>query len=303
VNKPVGMTSHDVVDRVRRAVGQRSVGHAGTLDPLAGGVLVLGIGRATKLCGYLSDAQKTYRATVTLGTTSKTFDAEGVDDDSVRRPVPDLSWDELAAVVKSFEGEIEQTVPLYSAVRRGGVRLYQMARKGKSVEAPTRTVEISSIRVVRYDSPDFEMDITCSKGTYVRSLAHEIGQRVGCGAYLSGLVRMASGRFSLEDAITLEDIEASAQTAKLHKLLVPLEQLLDWPEVRVTETFRERIRQGRPLRSADVERVDGDFHAGDSILLKAIDGTLLAVGTATADAAAFNREADNSLFDYARVLS
>jgi tRNA pseudouridine55 synthase len=201
VDKPAGMTSHDVVDRVRKIFNEKRVGHAGTLDPDATGVLVVGLGRATRLLSYAQGAPKTYRAVGVLGITTTTLDASG--DVLDRRPV-DVGRETVETVVASFVGEIEQLPPMVSAVKVGGERLYRKARRGESVERQARPVTIYELKVTSFDPPDVTLMIRCSAGTYVRALVADIGERLGCGAHLAFLRRTQAGGFDERDGVTLD---------------------------------------------------------------------------------------------------
>jgi tRNA pseudouridine55 synthase len=196
IDKPAGITSHDAVDEVRRALRTRKVGHAGTLDPAATGLLVMGVGRATRLLRFLGELPKLYEGTAVLGVETTTLDATG---DVVReRPVA-VSEDELRTAMEAFTGEIDQRPPAYSAVKVGGERLYAAARKGREVEAPSRRVTVYAFKVRGFDSPRFGFRARCSGGTYVRSLVADVGERLGCGAHLVTLRRTAIGAFRIED--------------------------------------------------------------------------------------------------------
>jgi tRNA pseudouridine55 synthase len=203
VDKPPGLTSHDVVDRVRRALGVRRVGHAGTLDPMATGLLVMGVGRATRLLRFLGDLDKTYEGTGRLGEETDTLDAEGT---VVRTAEVRVSKDQLGATMAGLVGELEQRPPAYSAVKVGGRKLYEAARRGEVVQAPPRTVHVRSFDLLGLQGRDFEFRAVVSGGTYVRSLVAEVGDRLGCGAHLVRLVRTAIGGFPLSDAVPVDDL-------------------------------------------------------------------------------------------------
>jgi tRNA pseudouridine55 synthase len=205
IDKPTGLTSHDVVDRVRRKLKMKRIGHAGTLDPMATGLLIILVGKATKLSQYLMSLDKAYRGTITLGETTNTYDAEG--EVMMTKPVPKISQTEVQEVLNSFVGDQYQTPPMFSAVKINGQPLYKMARKGKEVEREPRFIRISRFDITRFELPEVDFSLDCSKGTYVRSLANDIGEKIGCGGYLSALRRSASDRFSIEEAVTLEDFE------------------------------------------------------------------------------------------------
>lgn len=202
VDKPAGWTSHDVVGRVRRLAGLRQVGHAGTLDPMATGVLVLCLGRATRLLEYLTGQPKTYLAEVTLGAATNTYDAEG--EVVSRQPVPALSADQIDRALGPFRGEIMQRPPAFAALKRDGVRLYQRARAGEEVVVEPRPVTVYELALLQVDGATVRLRVHCGAGTYVRSIAHDLGQALGCGAHLSALRRTAIGPFTIEAAVTME---------------------------------------------------------------------------------------------------
>ena len=189
IDKPIGLTSHDVVDRVRRKLKMKRIGHAGTLDPMATGLLIILVGKATKLSQYLMSLDKAYQGTITLGETTNTYDAEG--EVMTTKPVPDIAQTEVQEVLNTFVGDQYQTPPMFSAVKIDGQPLYKMARKGKEVEREPRFIRISRFDITRFALPEVDFSLDCTKGTYVRSLANDIGGKIGCGAYLSALRRSA----------------------------------------------------------------------------------------------------------------
>lgn len=206
VDKPAGMTSHDVVDRVRATFGTTKVGHAGTLDPDATGVLLIGIGRATRFLSYAQAAPKSYRAVASFGATTTTQDASG--EIVVERPVT-FSRQQLEEVAATFAGATEQTPPMVSAVKVAGQRLHRLARMGKEVERKPRSLTIYELRVIDVemgDAPEASLEIRCSAGTYVRTLIHDIGEALGCGAHMKSLIRTEAGGFGVADAVGLEHI-------------------------------------------------------------------------------------------------
>lgn len=201
IDKPAGPTSHDVVDAVRRRFDFRKVGHSGTLDPNATGLLILLLGRATKLSEKLMAADKVYEGTLRLGESTNSYDADG--EITASLPVPLLTLDRLNEEAQSFVGDLLQTPPMVSAAKVGGVPLYKLARKGVEVERKARLVHIYSFRFSDYTEPLGQFRIACTKGTYVRSIAHELGQKIGCGAHLALLRRTDIGRFTVQDALPL----------------------------------------------------------------------------------------------------
>jgi tRNA pseudouridine55 synthase len=246
VNKPADMTSHDVVLRVRRLTGQRKVGHAGTLDPMATGVLLLCLGQATRVTEYLMAGRKRYRAVVRFGVSTDTYDADGTVTQSVESFY--LSQDQLVDALASFRGVIQQIPPPYSAIRQKGQRLYELARRGIAVQAPPRTVEIYGLDLVAWEPPHLTLDVTCSPGTYVRSLAHDLGQMLGVGAHLSELTRLASGKWRLEDAITLDDLQRQVEAGDWVHLLHPLDAALqDFDRVDLTVDLAQQVIHGQAV--------------------------------------------------------
>jgi tRNA pseudouridine55 synthase len=207
VDKPAGMTSHDVVNVVRRGTKTKKVGHAGTLDPMATGVLVICWGKATRLSDYVMAGTKSYTATVTLGVETDTYDAEG---DVLSRNDATVSKHDLCAVLRQFRGSIQQVPPMYSAIKKGGKKLYELARAGETVEREARPVTIYALELLTFDFPHAHLDVTCSSGTYIRSLAHDVGAALGVGAHLSALRRTAVGDyFQIESAVTLDTLKGS----------------------------------------------------------------------------------------------
>ncbi len=229
VDKPAGMTSHDVVDRVRKVSQMRRIGHTGTLDPFATGVIVLCLGRATRLSQYLCEADKSYLANARLGEQTDTQDLTG--EVTASRSPASVSRDQLEACMGSFRGVIEQVPPMFSAKRKSGVRLYELARQGEEVSRDPVQVRIERLELVRFDSPDFEFDVECSKGTYIRTLAADIGNELGCGAHLRALRRTRNGRFGLESSTALDRL---VNLEGVRAALLPMDQgLADSPMIRL----------------------------------------------------------------------
>ncbi len=246
LNKPTGPTSHDMVKQVRQILGQRRVGHGGTLDPLAQGVLPIAVGQATRLLSYLQEGEKVYRAQVRLGTSTTTYDAEGAV--TAEKPVPVLTRPSLEEALAPFRGRIEQIPPPFSAIRRAGRHLYERARAGEKVSPPPRTVHIRELVLLDWVSPLLTLEVTCGKGTYIRSLAHDLGQGLGCGAYLSGLVRQRVGPFCLEQALAPEELAAAAAQGNTASFLLPMDlPLRHWPAVEVDEGQAQDLLRGRPI--------------------------------------------------------
>lgn len=218
VDKPAGWTSHDVVGRIRRVLGQRSVGHAGTLDPAATGVLPVAVGSALRSVEFLTGATKSYRASITFGTSTDSLDLDGVIDERCDPPSIDLSG--LRETLRSFIGASNQVPPAHSAIRVAGVRSHQRVRRGERFDLPARPIWVDSIDVVRWDPPELVVDIDCSKGFYVRSFARDLGRRFGSCAHLSNLVRTRVGSFSLCDAWTLAQLEAAPLDTEWERIAI-----------------------------------------------------------------------------------
>jgi tRNA pseudouridine55 synthase len=206
LDKPQGLSSNAALGRAKRVLGIRKAGHTGTLDPMASGLLVLCFGEATKVAGFLLDGDKTYLAEILLGTTTDTDDVEG--EVIERRSVPSLALQEIETALESFRGEIEQVPPMYSALKHKGQRLYALARRGESVDRPARAVTIHELLLLDAQADRLTVQVRCSKGTYIRSLARDLGEKIGCGAHLSALRRTQSGPFALADAVALTELES-----------------------------------------------------------------------------------------------
>ncbi len=251
VSKPAGPTSHDIIDTVRRLTGVRRVGHGGTLDPFAMGVLPVFIGRATRMVDYHRFDSKAYRASVVFGAGSSTDDIDG-EMTPGEAPVPDRATVEDA--LPAFRGEIEQIPPDHSAVHVGGKRAYELARGGEKPELKPRNVTIHSLELTEWDTADVDrpmavLDVNCSAGTYVRSIARDLGRQLGCGAYLGALTRTASGPFELGSAHSLEHVRAELAAGNLESLLLSADAGLDHiPMVCIPDSDREAIARGQIIR-------------------------------------------------------
>jgi len=219
VDKPSGMTSHDVVYRLRRKLQIQRIGHAGTLDPMATGLLVMLIGKATRISQYLISVDKVYEGEITLGSTTNSQDAEGEVMES--RPVPPLTEEQLRDTMKTFLGDQYQTPPMFSAIKVGGVPLYKMARQGEEIEREPRFIRVAAFELLSLNLPKLTFRLDCTKGTYVRTVAHDLGGKLGCGAHLSALRRTGSGKFSIGQCTTLDDIQAMS-LAEIEKRLIPV---------------------------------------------------------------------------------
>jgi tRNA pseudouridine55 synthase len=270
LDKPRGWTSHDVVAWVRRLLGEASrqkqestppqgrgtfrVGHAGTLDPLATGVLLVCVGQATRVAEYLTASEKAYRAVVQLGLTTDTYDVEGQVIEMAQ--VPPLEWRDVEQGLSTFAGKILQVPPPYSAIKQEGVPAYRKARRGEVVELAPRSVVIHSLALLEWRSPRLVIELVCDPGTYVRSIAHDLGRLLGCGAVLTDLTRLRSGSFTLQDAIALDDLAAAARADQIARYISPLETALAaLAPVPVDPPSRDRLMNGQaiigPVAAAD----------------------------------------------------
>jgi tRNA pseudouridine55 synthase len=251
IDKPAGQSSARTVAVVKKLLGVAKVGHSGTLDPFATGVLVCCINQATRLARFFLRSRKSYTAVLRLGEQTDTQDATG--QVVATSSVPQLQPDRLADIFKPFEGQMMQQPPVYSALKHKGTPLYKLARNGTPVRKPPRPVTISSLRVTDVRLPDIQFDVTCSAGTYVRTLCADIGERIGCGGHLLSLRRTASGGFSLTDAVALERLKAIDGTEQRLKLLTPMAEALgDMRQVEANPDLLQRIAHGRPLTAAHV---------------------------------------------------
>ncbi len=271
LNKPWGWTSFEVVRVVRRLSGERRVGHTGTLDPSARGVLLLCLGKATKVSSHLLAEDKEYLARIRLGETTDTDDATG------RRlsssAIPRMGRGRIEEICMSFVGKTEQTPPLFSALKMGGERLYKIARRGGSVEVKPRMVEIKEMSLLNYELPIIEIRVTCSKGTYIRALARDIGKKAGCGAYLLSLMRTRLGDFSIEDALEIEELKDS-EDVKSH--LLPVGSGLRCPRLTVEESDLARVSHGMALERGELRGV-ADLVEGQILLLENCKGGAVAL--------------------------
>lgn len=273
VDKPVGMTSHDVVQAIRNGTGIRRAGHTGTLDPRASGVLVILVGPAVRLSEYVSASDKRYQAVIRLGASTDTYDADGRFTQQTSAPV-NVTEQQFEETLKQFVGEIEQTPPPYSAVKVQGRRAYDMARQGEEVDLAPRKITVHHLEVLEWAPPEVVVDVHCSSGTYVRSLANDMGNALGCGAYLVGLRRTKSGRFSLRDATPLRKLQEAFQTGKWYQLLIPAAEALgDWPAIELDPDEVEAIKHGHriPAKEDATGRVRGVSMAGELVALLELD--------------------------------
>ena len=279
VNKSAGMTSHDVVDAARRILGMQRIGHTGTLDPQATGVLPLCVGRATKIAQYLTQADKEYVMTLRLGITTDTLDAAGketgrVDEVRVRR-------EEVEALLPRFTGEIQQIPPIYSAKKHQGERMYRLARRGEVVERQPVAVKVFALDLLGFELPFVHLKVTCSKGTYARSLCDDIGRTLGCGGHLHALCRTRAGRFSLEAATTLEGLDERVRTGRLGEVLIPIaDALAHLPGVRVAPEAGPLILHGNAVTAGMVAQFPSELASGSLVRILGFRKQLLSLAEA-----------------------
>lgn len=249
LDKPVGLTSNGALQRVKRLLNANKAGHTGSLDPLASGMLPLCFGEATKISAYLLDADKRYRAVCKLGVITDSGDADGEVKET--RPVETYDESRIREVLEGFMGGIAQIPPMHSAIKRGGVPLYKLAHQGIEVEREAREVTIHALELLRYEGDELEIDVTCSKGTYIRTLAEDIGEALGCGAHIAALRRTGVGALEGFPTYSLEALETLAGEqglAALDELLIPMDAALpDWPEVRLSEDASFYLCKGQPV--------------------------------------------------------
>jgi len=268
VDKPAGMTSHDVVDRIRKSLGTRRVGHAGTLDPDATGVLILGVGRATRFLSYAQASPKRYLTTAVFGVTTTTQDASG---EVVERRRVDISEDDVRAAAVKHTGELDQIPPMVSAVRVGGERLYEKARRGEEVERAARPVTIYELDVLSFseEPPEAVLDVRCSAGTFVRTLVHDIGASLGCGAHLRSLRRTEAGGFDVADAVELDVVDSQH--------LLPLADAVRvLTHIEIDDDAARLVANGRRMELPSEDLVDGEhlalINGGDLVAVYARKG-------------------------------
>jgi len=271
IDKPVGMTSHDVVQVVRKGTNIRRAGHTGTLDPRASGVLIVLVGPAVRLSEYVSASDKRYQAVITLGKTTDTYDEDGMQTSTA--PVT-VTEEQFERELKTFVGDIEQVPPPYSAVKVNGRKAYDMARHGEEVDLSPRIISVYSLELLEWAPPEVVIDIFCSSGTYVRSLAHDMGERLGCGATLTGLRRTKSGRFTLRDAVPLRKLNETFANGTWYQYLIPAaEALSDWPALELSIEQMETVRHGNRIQADPVlgKRARGISQQGELVALLELD--------------------------------
>ena len=277
LNKDTDITSFSACNRVKRILGAKKTGHTGTLDPMATGVLCVAVGNATRFIEFLPSHGKSYRARARLGITTDTLDITGK---VLSRSEVNINEEQLLAVCESFRGRIMQTPPMYSAVSKDGVRLYELARQGLEVDREEREIEIYSLDVSDFENGEFTLEVSCSAGTYIRTLIDDIGRKLGCGAVMTALVRTGANGFSLDDCHTLAEIEEYANNGKADELIVPVEKCFDcYSSVTVSEAQAKRFSNGGEL---SLDRIKFPFADGFYRVLSP-DGKFLGLGEACLD--------------------
>jgi tRNA pseudouridine55 synthase len=276
VHKDKGLTSYRVVSTVRKGIGGGRVGHAGTLDPLATGVLVVLVGQAVRVQEYVMGLPKVYRTTIRLGETTDTYDAEGV---VVASSPVDVEEAAVREALNTFVGEVEQTPPPFSAVKVGGERAYRLARQGKPVALASRPARVYRIEMVRYSPPDIDVEIECGSGTYIRSIAHDLGATLGCGGHVTALQRTRVGPFDIESAISLDALEEAIGAGSWDDLLLPLDLgLAHLPAVTLHIEDEKDIRHGREIAAAGLSLAPpGQKSDGLQARAYAEDGSLVGI--------------------------
>lgn len=260
VYKEAGFTSHDVVAKLRGICKQKKIGHTGTLDPDAVGVLPVCLGSGTKLCDLLTDKTKEYVARFRLGITTDTQDISGT---VLTTGEVTVTPEEVQNVLSSFVGDLEQIPPMYSAIKVQGKKLYELAREGKEVERKPRPVTVYELELLKAEHPEYEIRVKCSKGTYIRTLCHDIGQVLSCGAVMTSLVRTRVGSFSIEEAKTLSELQALADTGSLHNIITPVEEMFrNLPAVTVPAEADKALQNGNQLKLSQIRERES---VGDTV--------------------------------------
>lgn len=300
VNKDKGPTSFDVVRRLRRITNTKRIGHTGTLDPFATGVLVFCLGKGTKIVQFIDDWEKEYIGKIKLGEETDSYDSFGKTEKRNSKFVCDE--ESIGEVVGSFKGEIWQTPPVFSAIKHKGKRLYQLAREGKRIGMKKRKVTIKNIEVLKIKLPFVCIRVRCFKGTYIRSLGFDVGRRLGCGAHLFSLCRTRVGPYRLKDSFTQDRIEKIKEQGGVKKIIIPIEKALeDFPSLVVFEKFKTKIRHGQEIKAEDIKSIEKDFSENEKVVLKDDSGKVLAIGQSLVGC---KNLSDNgkTLFKYKRVL-
>ena len=275
INKPQGWTSTDVVRKLKGVTRAKKIGHGGTLDPLATGVLPICVGSATRFADTVLLGTKSYRITMTLGSSTNTYDSEG--DTTAEADWSAVSQDHVVESLNYFRGKFGQVPPMFSALHHNGKRLYDLARKGIEVERPARPVETMSLELVEFNAPEVILDVECGHGFYARTLVHDIGEKLGTYAHMTGLVRTHAGAFNLEDTVTIEQVVEAADSGDWRDVAMPIDTTLQhMQQATLTSAQVEMVGYGRQIAVGDIGKL-GEFESGDRIRAYAPDGELLAI--------------------------
>src|SRR5574341_1370946 len=299
LNKPTGITSHDTLEKLRMVFPNIAIGHTGTLDPQASGVLFVLLGKATKIASFIDGWDKQYLAKVKLGIKTDTYDLEG----KVLEAVEQLQVTEegIKQTVDSLVGEISQTPPVYSAIKYKGKKLYEYARAGVEIKPEKRKVSIKRMEIIDLNLPEILLRISCSKGTYIRSIANEMGEKLGCGAVLAALSRTKVGRYGLEQALTLQQIEEICRQKKISDSIIPISEILkDFPRVQVKKEYVEKVKNGAELKRENLTSFD-DFQSSELVKLLSNSSEDLAVGKFSISSKELDQSRGKKIFKYLRV--
>ncbi|OGC78504.1 MAG: tRNA pseudouridine(55) synthase TruB [candidate division Zixibacteria bacterium RBG_16_40_9] len=301
MNKPTGITSHDTLDKLRKILPDISIGHTGTLDPQATGVLFVLLGPATKIASFIEGWDKEYLAKIKLGVKTDTYDLEG----KILTAVEQLAVTEAGVkeTVDGLVGEISQTPPLYSAIKYKGKKLYEYARAGVEVKPGKRNVSISKIEITAMNLPYIELRINCSKGTYIRSIANEVGEKLGCGAALAALRRTRVGPYDLDQALTLKQIEEIHQDNKISDYIISIPEILkDVPQVLLRKDSEEKIKNGAELKKENLVSFD-NFKTEELVKVVNTRGEVVALGKFLVSSQELDQTYGEKIFRYLRVVS
>jgi tRNA pseudouridine55 synthase len=275
INKPQDWTSTDVVRKLKGITQSKKIGHGGTLDPLATGVLPICFGTGTRFAETVLLGTKSYRITMELGSSTNTYDSTG--ETTTEAEWAGTTQDQVTATLEDFTGKFDQIPPMFSALHHNGQRLYELARKGIEVERPARPVEVMGIELVEFNAPEIVLDVECGHGFYARTLAHDIGEKLGTHAHLTGLVRTHAGVFKLEDTVTIEQVSEEAESGDWRSLAMPIDTTLQHlGETQLNDDFVEMVKHGRQLAVDDIGK-PGDYESGDRIRAYTPNGELLAI--------------------------
>ncbi|MCD6161211.1 MAG: tRNA pseudouridine(55) synthase TruB [candidate division Zixibacteria bacterium] len=301
LDKPIGITSHDLVDKVRKIFDQRKVGHTGILDPLATGLMLMLLGKGTMLSSLLTNADKKYSAVFQFGTSTDSFDGEGK---IIEEKDPgQMDVEQFESLCRNYTGKINQLIPAYSAKKVAGIKMYKSARKGEKVPERFKDVEIYSIKTTAFNWPEVELDIHCSSGTYVRSIVHEIGQKIGCGGYLKALVRTAIDDFTLSQAVAFEHLSDAVNNGDYSQVKSLADALPGRPTISIRPEYYRLILEGRPFIKRYLQQTDYKGPGGCLSLLTGPENKILAMVKLNYNWGSINRlENRDVLGEYVRII-